>query len=55
MKVNKPKGLSDDSLIVLGKEKKTITEGRGMEGSGLERAQGGQRRNIIRNWRRKQA
>jgi hypothetical protein len=24
MKVNKPKGLSDDSLIVLGKEKKTI-------------------------------
>ena len=42
-KFNKPKGPSEDVSILLGREKETITGGRGRERSGWERGEGGEK------------
>jgi hypothetical protein len=42
-KVDKQKGPSEDVSILLGREKETITGGRGRERSGWERGEGGEK------------
>ena len=49
-KVNKPKGPSEDASILLGREKKAISRGRGREEPGCSRGGEGENGNIIRYW-----
>ena len=50
LKVSKMEGPGEDASIPLGREKKTITGGRGREGPVWERGQGGEKWNMIRYW-----
>jgi hypothetical protein len=49
-KVNKPKSTSEDVSIPLEREKKAITGGRRERGTGWERGQGGEERDMIKYW-----